>query len=382
MLRKSKIAIATLMAICIVMVGVSMTYNEAKSLNTFNNNLNAKPNIIAVAPPPVVNSVNSSSNPAYSGQTVSFNASVNWEGWNSGSLQYYVANQTMNVSLASSSYVFNNPGNYTVVVSATTNSGTGWGSFTQVVYPFVILSYNVMDTPASINSSAQSNLSVNQSMYSLTPVNLTNSNSYISYGSNATLIISKGLANNMPAVKINFTMDNPGWISSIQYTLILNQTTGVYSGFLFGNLIPAVNPIHMGDFFTENFTSNVTLQLTGVENGINILASQYTNSGNLTLQNFGSYYDDLAQSFNVLIGMLPSNVSNLNVSHTAAIVLDYNFWDCLYALGALALATAILMDLLWQVYETDGLALLWLAFKIVGAVLAVAGAAKAVDYFC
>lgn len=77
-LRKTKIVVVAIMAICIVKVGYSLSYNDGKDLNGVNSNgLKMSPDLSAVPSPPVINSVNSTANPAYVNELVNFTANVN-----------------------------------------------------------------------------------------------------------------------------------------------------------------------------------------------------------------------------------------------------------------------------------------------------------------
>lgn len=104
-------------------------------------------------PAPVINSVNSSANPAYVGQTVQFNTQVNWEGY-SGSLTYFVNGS----QISGSSYIFEKSGNYSVTVKAVdTDGSSSSATYVQQVNPFYILGVSLMTNSTTINTTSAYN---------------------------------------------------------------------------------------------------------------------------------------------------------------------------------------------------------------------------------
>lgn len=76
---------------------------------------------------PVINSFSGSPNPSTTGQNVAFSSSINWNG-NTGSITYSV-----NGNSVGSDYTFNQPGSYTVTLTAVNAIGSTSKSYTQVV---------------------------------------------------------------------------------------------------------------------------------------------------------------------------------------------------------------------------------------------------------
>lgn len=104
-----------------------------------------------------------------------------------------MTNLTQNVSLGGSSYVFSNSGNYTIVVSATDYAGTSWGSYTQAVVPFEILSTDVMNNQTNISSiTSYDNNGLTSDTHGTSHMNLTDSISYMIVEYNSTLVVTKG----------------------------------------------------------------------------------------------------------------------------------------------------------------------------------------------
>jgi hypothetical protein len=168
---------------------------------------------------------------------------------------------------------------------------------------------------------------------SLETYNMTASTTMVYYGQNSTLSVTTGTYNYTTEILLDFNSTIATWNVSIIYALVLNQTSNLYSGTLIGDFSPLSNPIGLGDVLVENFTGNVAEQMLGIQKGISLLSSRYNDSSNATLQTFGSYYSDLFSAFSVFTGLVPQNVSALNVSHSLAIVYDFNLWACLGAWG-------------------------------------------------
>ena len=345
MTKKGKILLATFMAICIVMVSFSIAYNTADGLNEKDvNNQSPQPDVIMPhLYPPVIHSVYSSANPAYTNETIQFYSNVSWFK-SKGTVTYFVTNSTENITLSGSTYAFQQPGNYTVKVRANYDGAGPWKSFTQSVVPFELLSVNVMNTPTTINKNATFN---NSSSLNDVPSELTNITPALVYNlsnsrQNATLDIFNSLYNGSNnIISLNFSMVAATWEVSIDYILMQNGTSGPYYGLFTANVNPIGSPsIHLGDALFENYTGNVSSQILGVENGISLLASQHINSDNANIQKLGLYYSYIDSAIGVFTGMVPHNVSDLNVAHTYAIAFDFNFWKCLEYSFALTVESA------------------------------------------
>ncbi|MFG1450079.1 MAG: hypothetical protein AAE983_05500 [Thermoplasmataceae archaeon] len=282
-------------------------------------------------PLPTINSVNSSSNPAYVGEKVSFNSAINWYGY-SGRVAYSMNN----TPIKGSSYTFNKSGNYNVTAKAISYDGSNaTKTFVQEVNPFNILNVNLMNNETSFNRtspynnskiSVASNVQYNSSLASLTNYTIENG----SYS----LIIYNGTYNGDPAIILFFTMTTSSWNSSISYTLLLNKTTNHYSGILSADISPVVNQIHLGNGIVINYTSTLGSQLIGIENGIQLLTSNYTHSNNTTLATLGAYYANLGVAFSTFSGMVPENISSLHVTGTQAQITDLSWW-CYLEIGLL-----------------------------------------------
>ena len=280
---------------------------------------------VVIGPEPIITSVNSSAIPSYVGQNVSFDTSVNWEGY-SGSLSYFVNGS----QIIGSSYIFKKSGNYNVTVEAMdTDGNSSSATYVQQVNPFDILGVSLMTNSTNINTtSAYNNSKIGPNGPGPFNSSLTDLTEYTLTGANTSLAVSSGTYNNTPSIIFNFTMTNRTWNVSIVYTLLLNKTTNQYMGLLSADISPASRPIRLGNDYVIDYSSTVVKQLTGVENGIKLTSNNYSNSQNSNLVTLASYYKNLTIAFDSFIGMIPSNLSTISVMGTQAQITDYS-WTCI-----------------------------------------------------
>ena len=239
-------------------------------------------------------------------------------------------------------------------------SNTSFGQFTLfsnlpvtiMVYflrPFTLNTVNLMNNNTSISHTSQFNNSVlgqNTSYnWSSSQQHTFASYNYSKQNGTDTLIVSYGTNYEVNEVQLNYTQEfhngSTGALYgnvSITEVLALNNTTLKYRAQLSADFTPAdsSNKIPLGDLLIENYSSNESGQINGIESGLGALINRYESSGNSTLVKLGGYYTIIGEAFCNFTLLVPKNVTSLDISNTTAQVYDYNFWGCVWAGAVLA----------------------------------------------
>ena len=181
-------------------------------------------------------------------------------------------------------------------------------------------------------------------------------NTTITDGGGAALFVSQGVSRGTAYVVISFSDTNSQGTSKIATVMARvsnsggegndesndgskNDNGGLWAAVIHADYAPTSNPVHLGDGFFLNYTSDLSGQYAGLAKSIAQVGLTYSHSAETKLRTLGGYYLVLAHEISKMKGMVPHELLRSDVKASVAIASD-DWLTCLEAIGFLAAASA------------------------------------------
>ena len=106
---------------------------------------------------------------------------------------------------------------------------------------------------------------------------------------------------------------------------IISSNNNINTSYIYANIVPVnSSKILLGNEFNLNYKSSYGNQMKTLINSIELISMNYMGSSNNTMHKFGIEYGYIALAMNSMLGYTNSNVKNIEINRTNALVIDYN----------------------------------------------------------
>lgn len=143
----------------------------------------------------------------------------------------------------------------------------------------------------------------------------------------ATLVISRSVGK----IILAFSDDGPSGTTMI--STLMEQLSnpskdgqdsdrGQWIAVIQADYTPKSHDVQLGDAFLLNFTSPLSGQYRGLQNGLLIVSKEYRSSSNGDDRTLGSYYEILANEVPKMESMIPSHIISIEVKNSVGLGTD------------------------------------------------------------